>query len=102
MRKPHDEEMIAEAIQFAAELECIAHTAPDDETIRVPLGTTRKAARLLRSVIEDAVEQAAQAKAAHDCVIVSDRLLARKDGIPCRSSSDEPATASRPSASRSS
>jgi len=77
MRPVHDEEMIAEAVQFADQLDCIAPEAVDSDTVRVPVATIRAAARFLRSVIRDAEEQAAQARAAHDCVVAADRIIQR-------------------------
>ncbi len=101
MRRSSDEELIAEAVQFTDELDCLAPTAPDDETVRLPLGTIRKAARILRLVLDDAVEQAAQAKAAHDCVVAADRIIQRLEGRKnqCQESSATLATASSASAS---
>lgn len=73
-------DLIADARQFADEIDMISFTAPDEETVKIKLGTIRKAARFLRLVIEDAVENAAQAKAAHDCVVAADRIIKKLEG----------------------
>jgi hypothetical protein len=77
---PIDDEMATEARKFAEELEMMHFTAPDEETVRVPLGTLRRAANLLNTVLDAAIEQSENARAAHNAVTVADRMLREKDG----------------------
>jgi DNA repair ATPase RecN len=94
--KDHDEDPVIEARELADELDLHSFTAHDEETVKIKLGTLRNAARLFRILIDDALEQAAQAKAAHDCVTAADRIIQRLEGrkTPCQPSSDTSATES--------
>lgn len=75
-----NEDLIADARQFADELDMVSFTAPDEETVRLKLGTIRKAASLMRLLCEDALEQSERARAAHDCVTAADRIIQRLEG----------------------
>ena len=99
--RDHDEEPVLEARALADEFDLTSFTAHDDETVKIKLGNLRNAARLFRILCDDAVEQAAQAKAAHDCVTAADRIIQRLEGrkTPCQPSPATSATESRRSAS---
>lgn len=71
------DELIEEARGFSDELDMISFIAPDEETVRIKLGTIRRAAKLMRLICDDVLEQAERARAAHDCVVVADRIITR-------------------------
>jgi hypothetical protein len=99
--KDHDEEPVIEARALADEFDLNSFTAHDHETVKIKLGTLRNAARLFRILCDDAVEQAEQARAAHDCVTAADRIIQRLEGrkTPCQPSPATSATESPRSAS---
>lgn len=72
-----NDDLIADARQFADELDMVSFTAPDEETVRVKLGTIRRAASLMRLLCEDALEQSERVRAAYDCVTAADRIIQR-------------------------